>query len=288
MKTQFKTFFAVAATAAAVSVFWLSQDVTEAQNASRTEIPRTPDGKPNFNGIWQAMNTAYWDLEPHEARHGPLAALAAGAHLAVPPGMGVVEGGAIPYKDGQRAIKEENQRNWLERDPATQCKLPGVPRATYQPYPFQIFQSPTATLLTYQFAGADRIVHMDKPDMEPQVDAWMGTNVGSWDGDTLVIDVMGQMPDTWFDRSGNFHSGWDMHVQERYTLLDANTIDYSATINDPNVYERPWTIGMKLYRHQDENMQLLEFKCVEFVEELIYGHLRAPGDPIGDGITPIH
>jgi hypothetical protein len=288
MKTQLKTFFAVAVTAAAVSAFWMTQDTTEAQNASRTDIPRTPDGKPNLSGIWQAMNMAYWDLEPHEARHGPLIALAAGAHLAVPPGLGVVEGGMLPYKPGMREVKDENQRNWLERDPAAKCFLPGVPRATYKPYPFQIFQAPDATLITYQFAGADRIVYMDRPDLEAQVDSWMGHNNGTWDGDTLVIDVTGQMPDTWFDRSGNYHSGWDMHVQERYTMIDRNTIKYQATVNDPNVYERPWTINLHLYRHQDENMMLLEYKCVEFVEELMYGHLRAPGNPIGDGITPIH
>jgi hypothetical protein len=288
MKTQLKTFFAVAATAAAVSAFWMTQDVTEAQNTSRTDIPRTPDGKPNLSGIWQSMNMAYWDLEPHEARHGPLIALAAGAHLAVPPGLGIVEGGMLPYKPGMREVKEENQRNWLERDPAAKCFLPGVPRATYKPYPFQIFQAPDATLISYQFAGADRIVYMDRPDLEAQVDSWMGHNNGTWDGDTLVIDVTGQMPDSWFDRSGNYHSGWDMHVQERYTMVDRNTIRYEATINDPNVYERPWTISLHLYRHQDANMQLLEYKCVEFVEELMYGHLRAPGDPIGDGITPIH
>ncbi|MDH7944156.1 hypothetical protein QGM61_10035 [Pseudohongiella sp. SYSU M77423] len=291
MKTQFKTMFAVAATAAAVSAFWLAQDATEvqAQNGmSSAQIPRTPDGKPNLNGIWQTMNAANWSLEPAEARHGPLAALEAGAHLAFPPSVGYVEGGTIPYKDGMREQQQENMRNWLQRDPTTQCKLPGVPRATYLPYPFQIFQAPDATLISYQFAGADRIVHMDRPDLEAQVDSWMGHNNGSWDGDTLVIDVTGQIADTWFDRSGHYHSGWDMHVQERYTMVDANTIDYSATITDPNTFEEPWTINMKLYRHQDDNAMLLEFKCVEFVEELIYGHLRAPGDPIGDGVTPIY
>lgn len=290
MKTQFKTMFAVAATAAAVSAFWINQDVSVVQaqqSVASNEIPRTPDGKPNFSGIWQTMSTANWSLEPAEARHGPLAALQAGAHLAFPPSVGYVEGGTIPYKAGMRAQQEENKRNWLQGDPTTQCKLPGVPRATYLPYPFQIFQAPDATLISYQFAGADRIVHMDKV-VEAQVDTWMGINNGSWDGDTLVIDVTGQMPDTWFDRSGHYHSGWDMHVQERYTMIDKNTIDYSATITDPNVFEEPWTISMKLYRHQDENMQMLEFKCVEFVEELIYGHLRAPGDPIGDGVTPIY
>lgn len=289
MKIQLKSFLTVAVTAAAVSTLWLIQDAPlEAQNADGSAIPRTPDGKPNFSGIWQTMSTANWSLEPAEARHGPLLALEAGAHLAFPPSIGYVDGGVIPYKAGMRDKQEENKRNWLKLDPTTQCKLPGVPRATYLPYPFQIFQAPDATLISYQFAGADRIVYMNQPDMEPQVDSWMGTNVGSWDGDTLVIDVMGQMPDTWFDRSGHYHSGWDMHVQERYTMIDRNTIDYTATITDPNVFERPWSISMKLYRNQDENMKMLEFKCVEFVEELMYGHLRAPGSPIGDGVTPIY
>jgi hypothetical protein len=287
MNTQIKMVLAVAVTAVAVSAFWLTQDTPEAQGAAaRTDIPRTPDGKPNFSGIWQSMSAAEWSLEPAEARHGPLSALQAGAHLTHLPSIGYVDGGVIPYKPGMRAQRDENMRNWPAADPATQCKLPGVPRATYQPFPLQIFQAPDATLISYQFAGADRIVYMNK-QVEAQVDTWMGINNGSWDGDTLVIDVTGQMPDTWFDRTGHYHSGWDMQVQERYTMIDRNTISYSATMNDPNVFERPWTIRMNLYRHQDANMQLLEFKCVEFVEELIYGHLRAPGDPIGDGITPI-
>ena len=190
MKTQLKAILAVTATAIAVSALWnVNQGPAEAQQSQGgSDIPRTPTGKPDFNGIWQAMTSAYWDLEPHEARHGPTLALEAGAFMAVPPGMGVVEGGEIPYKDGMRARQVENKQNWLERDPVRECKLPGVPRATYMPYPFQIFQAPDATLITYQFAGADRIVHMDA-DVEAQVDTWMGTNNGSWDGDTLVIEI---------------------------------------------------------------------------------------------------
>lgn len=237
------------------------------------DIPRTPDGKPDFNGIWQALGTAHLDLETHAARPGPVVEM--GALAAFPGGMGVVEGGKIPYKPEALQQKLENQENWLQRDPLVACKLPGVPRANYIPYPFQIFQAPDTTLITYQFAGADRIVYMDKPDFESQVDSWMGHNIGHWEGDTLVITVTGQMPDTWFDQSGNWHS-WKMSVEERYTLMGPNHIQYEATITDPDVFEEPWTISMPLYRRIEPNAMMLEFKCVEFVEELLYGQYRKP------------
>ncbi len=241
--------------------------------AQSVEIPRTPDGKPNFNGIWQALGTAHLDLETHEARPGPVVEM--GALAAFPGGMGVVEGGKIPYKPESLLTKLDNQENWLERDPLVKCYLPGVPRATYIPYPFQIFQAPDTTLISYQFAGADRIVYMDKPDFESQVDSWMGHNIGHWEGDTLVITVSGQMPDTWFDQSGNWHS-YQMVVEERYTLMGPNHIQYEATITDPEVFTEPWTISMPLYRRMEAGAMMLEFKCVEFVEELLYGQYRKP------------
>ncbi|MGM0633929.1 MAG: hypothetical protein ACQETO_12255 [Pseudomonadota bacterium] len=282
MKKQFPNVMLTAAAVAVVSAFWLNVDVSQAQDVSADDdIPRTPLGNPDLNGIWQTNNEAHWGLERREARVGPL--VEAGAHLAVPPSMGFVEGGRIPYKPEMREQQRQNQANWLELDPATKCYLPGVPRATYQPYPFQIFQAPDVTLLTYQFAGADRMVYMNE-DSESQVDSWMGHNTGHWEGDTLVIETTGQIASTWFDRSGNFHSGWEMTVEERYTMVDENTIQYEATIDDPITFEEPWTISMPIYRRQEPNMQLLEFKCVEFVEELMYGHLRAPGSMLGDGL----
>jgi len=237
------------------------------------DIPRTPDGKPDFNGIWQALGTAHLDLETHVARPGPVVEM--GALAAFPGGMGVVEGGKIPYKPEALLQKLDNQSNWLQRDPLVKCYLPGVPRSTYIPYPFQIFQAPDTTLISYQFAGADRIVYMDKPDFESQVDSWMGHNLGHWEGDTLVINVTGQMPDTWFDQSGNWHS-WKMSVEERYTLIGPNHIQYEATITDPDVFTEPWKISMPLYRRIEPNAMMLEFKCVEFVEDLLYGQYRKP------------
>lgn len=239
------------------------------------DIPRTADGKPDLNGIWQAMGSAHWNLEPQNAQAGPIAKM--GAIGAIPGGLGVVEGGKIPYKPEALKVRDENRASWLENDPVVKCYLPGVPRATYLPHPFQIFLAPDATLITYEFAGADRIVYMDREDLEAPVESWMGYNVGHWDGDTFVIDVTGQMPESWFDHAGNWHSDY-LHVQERYTLVSENVIQYEATITDEEVFTKPWTIKMPLYRRLDENMQLLDFKCVEFVEELLYGHLRKGAD----------
>ena len=240
---------------------------------AQSDFPRTPDGRPDLNGIWQALGTAHLDLETHAARPGPLVAM--GALAAIPGGMGVVVGGSIPYKPDALIRKQENQADWLARDPLVKCYLPGVPRATYIPYPFQIFQAPDTTLISYQFAGADRLVYMDRPDFESQVDSWMGHNIGHWEGDTLVITVTGQMPDTWLDQSGNWHSA-GMVVEERYTPMGANHIQYEATITDPEVFTQPWKISLPLYRRIEPDAMMLEFKCVEFVEELLYGRYRKP------------
>src|SRR5580704_1226269 len=232
--------------------------------------PRTADGKPNLTGIWQVMNTANWDIQAHPAKAGPVVALAAA--FSVQPGTGVVEGNEIPYKPEAAARKKENGDNWLTRDPEIKCYMPGIPRATYMPYPFQIVQSSNTILMAYEFASASRIVRMNSTEKSP-APAWMGWSVGRWEGETLTIDVTDLEEQTWFDRAGNFHSD-ALHVVERYTPTDANTLNYEVTIEDPKVFTRPWKMSMPLYRHQEKNAQLMEYKCVEFVEELMYGHLR--------------
>jgi len=246
--------------------------------------PRADGGKPDLNGIWQVINEANYDLEAHNARpamalrpgpYGPVPAapvLALGAVGAVPPSMGVVEGGDIPYKPEALAKKKENQENWLTRDPEIKCYLPGVPRATYIPQPFQIFQNSRQIFIAYQYAGAVRNIYLKDPGPAP-VDSWMGQSVGHWEGDTLVVDVTGFNDQTWFDRAGNFHSD-ALHVVERYKRTSPDVISYEATIEDPNVFTRPWKISMPLYRRQEKSAQLLDFKCVEFVEELMYGQWR--------------
>ncbi len=238
--------------------------------AQTPRIPRGPDGKPNLNGVWQSMNTANWDLEDHSAQAGPLAA--AGAIGAEPAGLGIIEGSSsIPYKPEARKKRDENFKNRAKEDPEAKCYLPGVPRATYMPYPFQIVQSPGDILLNYAYDSATRLVQMSKPQ-PAELDTWMGTNNGHWEGDTLVIDVTGFNGRAWLDRSGNFASD-SLHVVERYTMLDANTIRYEATLEDPDTYSKPWKISFPLYRHRENNARLLSFKCVEFAEELLYGDL---------------
>ena len=234
-------------------------------------VPRTADEKPDFNGIWQAIGSAHWDVEPHAADFSPLVEL--GAIGAIPAGLGIVQGGDIPYTSQARAKAQENRADWLSLDPVVKCYMPGVPRATYLPFPFQIIQSPEHVVMAYEFASASRIVYMDRPDFEAPILSWMGHSRGHFEGDSLVIDVTDQVPDTWLDHAGNHHSD-ALRVTERYTHMGPNTLMYEATLEDPNVYTQAWTMKFPLYRRLDENMQLHEFKCVEFTEELIYGHLR--------------
>ena len=231
---------------------------------------RTADGRPDFSGIWQAQNTANWDLEAHPAKQGPVFAL--GAAFSVPAGLGVVVGGEIPYKPEALARKQENAANWMERDPEVKCFLPGIPRATYMPYPFQIAQTPDAIFMAYEFANATRTIYMTDVGESPMA-MWMGWSRGRWEGDTLVVDVQSLHEETWFDRAGNYHSA-QLQVTERYSAIDENTLQYEATMTDPEVFARPWTIRMPLYRRVEEHAELLEYKCVEFAEELLYGHLR--------------
>ena len=259
--------------------------VVAAHPAAAQDPPRLSNGHPDMNGIWQVLNEANYDLEPHMARHslqvregpvGPVPSiptLRMGAVAAVPGSLGVIVGGGkIPYTPAARALKEENAANWIDRDPEVKCYMPGVPRATYIPMPFQIIQSEKDVFIAYQFAGAVRDIYMDNPGPS-QVDSWMGWSVGHWEGDTLVVDVTGLGDGTWLDRAGSHHS-YRLHVVERYTMTGPNHIQYEATIEDPEVLTEPFTIRMPLYRRIEENARLMDFRCVEFVEELLYGEWR--------------
>lgn len=255
-----------------------------AEETSNGDIPRLPDGKPDLNGVWQVLNTANYDLLAHPAKaalamvpgpFGPVPArevVALGAVGAVPAGTGVVEGNEIPYTPQARERQRHNQANWLTSDPEIKCYLPGVPRATYMPFPFQIFQSEKAMFIVYEYAGAVRNLALEDPGEAP-VDSWMGQSFAHWDGDTLVVEVTGQNDRTWFDRAGNHHSD-ALKVTERYTLQNAHVLQYEALIEDPGVFTRPWTIRMPIYRRVGSDARLQQFKCVEFVEELMYGRLR--------------
>jgi hypothetical protein len=260
----------VAAVAAALGAgaAWVVR--SQPSEAAGYAAPRLADGHPDLNGIWQAANTANWNILDHAASAGPVVAL--GAAFSIPGGLGVVEGNELPYQEWAVARRNENAAQWLTRDPEIKCYLPGVPRATYMPYPFQIVYSEDTVLLAYEFASASRIVYMNSMN-EPPAPSWMGFSRGRWEGDTLVVDVVGFNEDTWFDRAGNFHSD-EMRVVERYTRTGPDMLQYEATITDPKVFTRPWTMRMPLYRRAEPRAQLVEYKCVEFVEELMYGHLR--------------
>src|SRR5436190_3504345 len=264
--------------------FLVAKQSAKTAPGGQTSTARTA-GKPDFSGIWQANNTANWDLQTHAAR--PMVAqsgfapgsvvlaapvLALGSIGWIPGGLGVVEGEQIPYQPWAAARKKENLEHWMDRDPEIKCFQPGIPRAMYMPYPFQIIQSATKIMMVYEFANAQRTIHLNKMEPYPNV-AFMGYSVGRWEGETLVVDVTDFTDATWFDRSGNFHSD-ALHVVERYTPMGKDAIRYEATIEDPQVFSRPWKMSMPLYRRLEPNAQLTDFRCVEMVEETMYGHLR--------------
>ena len=183
--------------------------------------PATASGKADLNGIWQVLNTANWDIQTHGPSEGPPALGAIGT---MPPGMGVVEGGEIPYLPAAAAKQKANfEKRWTD-DPELKCYLPGVPRATYIPYPFQIIQGSKDIMIAYEYRGAVRTINMGKPQEAP-ADSWMGMSNGHWEGNTLVVDVTSFNDQTWFDRAGDFHSD-ALHVVERYTLANPNLLKH--------------------------------------------------------------
>jgi len=250
-----------------VSVVIFLAEVPVAGQITAYHPPRAFDGHADLSGVWQTINSANWDLEDHAAQPGPIWQL--GAIGAEPAGESVIEGGTIPYKPEALAKRKSNFADRRMNDPEAKCYLPGLPRANYMPYPFQIIQSPRGILFVYEYATANRLVNMGKPQ-EAATDTWMGTSNGHWEGDTLVVDVTGLNGLAWFDRSGNYASN-QLHVVERFTRIDASHMDYQAVIEDASVFARPWKITMPLYRRVERNAQLLEFKCVAFAEELLYG-----------------
>jgi len=243
-----------------------------ADNAAAAAHPARIGGHPNLNGVWQAMNTANWNLEG-----GPMQAVTEfwklGALFAIPPGESVVEGGPIPYLPEALEQRNKNRASWPANDPEAKCFRAGIPRSTYLPYPFQIVQGDGDIMFVYEYATSNRTVRMAN-HLDPKevlVDQWNGWSNGHWEGDTLVVEVFGLIRDTWLDRAGNFHQG--MTVTERYTPMGENHIQYSATITDPKTFSRPWTMSMPLYRRMEPDAEVFEYKCVELAEPLLYGEL---------------
>ena len=244
----------------------------EQSSESIIAAPVVSSDPPDLSGIWQTMNTASWNLEGHTASKMPVTNIL-GALGGIPAGISVVEGGEIPYLPEALERRDQNRSDWTNLDPVAKCYIPGVPRSTYMPWPFQILQTDTEIFIAYEFGSNSRTIFMDRPGTEAPLPSWMGYSLGHWENETLVVNVTKQVPDTWLDASGNYH-GADLVVEERYTLVDENRIQYEATIDDPYVFSRPWTIKMPLYRRMEDGVRLLEYKCVEFGEDLLYDHLR--------------
>ena len=230
---------------------------TPAMQGGGYQGPRAADGHPDLSGIWQVINSASWNLEAHNAADGE------------PAGLSVVVGDTIPYQPWAATQQQENYEHRLTADPMRQCFLPGVPRITYMPFPFQMIQTPDHMVITYELAHAVRIVYTDGSPHPLPNDFWMGDSRGRWDGDTFIVDTTHFNDRTWFDAAGNFHST-ALHVVERYTPTSPHHMTYEATIEDPEVFTRPWTIRMPVYRRMEETLQLLDYDCVDFfLDELL-------------------
>ncbi len=220
-----------------------------ATSPASAEVPRSADGHPDFSGIWQTLGNVDSGLEAHAVRRD------------APPGPGIVEGGTIPYKPEALAKREQNFADRAHADPARQCFTLGTPRGVYYPEPFQIFQRDRDLTLLFQTSHRARTIHTnDSSHPEGPIGFWFGDSRAKWEGDTLVVDVVDFSGDTWLDSAGNYHSE-NLHVTERWKLLDENTLQYSATLEDPQVYTRPWNINVLLHRHREANFQIIENTC---------------------------
>jgi hypothetical protein len=282
MRTRVNSSLAVLlSTVAAVCVLVAGKPTTlEGQSASYRSPRLAGTQNPDFNGMWQAFTTANWDILDHPAQAGP-DALVVGAWGVEPGGRGIVEGNEIPYKPAALAQKKANFERRLKidpqnlhdmGDPEAKCYMAGVPRAMYMPYPFQIVQTGDQILMAFEYASASRVINL-KSKREAPVPSWMGWSNGRWEGDTLVVDVTSQNGHSWLDRAGDFASE-NLHVVERYTATGPDHLLYEATLEDSTVFTRPWKLSVPLYRRKERNMELSELKCVEFVEDYLYGTLR--------------
>jgi hypothetical protein len=245
---------ATSAAGAAALVLSLSGPAAGQSPAATYAPPRTADGRPDLNGIWQALNTAVWNIQDHSAS------------LGVPAGQSIVEGNEIPYQPSALAQRQENYKNRLTADPEAMCRMVGVPRIMYMPYPLQIVQTPKQISILSEYVHTVRNIYMDSKHPEGPIEWWMGDSRGRWEDDTLVVDVVHFTDQTWFDRSGNFHSG-ELHVVERITRTGPDHLLYEATIEDPKVFTRPWKISMPLYRRVEKGVQLLEYECHDYVQQ---------------------
>ena len=224
-------------------------------------MPRTADGKPDMTGYWAArFNQAIFDVEDHPQ-----------PQPGIPRGKGAIvdpSDGRIPYKPEAAAKAHDLAQNHMYEEPEAHCWESGVPHSAYQQFGFQIVEPAGYLLINFEYAHSYRIIPTDnRPHIAPSVKLFMGDSVGHWEGDTLVIDTTNQNGKTWFDMAGNFTTP-NIHVVERITPVDANTISYEATIEDPTIYTRPWKIAGTWGRRLEKDYEQLEFACIEGNDDL--------------------
>lgn len=260
-KWALATAAALLALVPAAAVGQASPGAQAAANAPAPAIPRLASGKPDFSGIWETLSEADYDLEPHAGRRD------------APPSPGVVEGGAIPYLPGALARKQANFAARAKEDPRLKCWVLGVPRGVYYRAPFQILQRDADLTLVHQFGNQVRVIHTDGSlhPVDQHQELFLGDSRAKWEGDTLVVDVTDFNEETWLDRAGNYHSE-ALHVVERWSFVDKDTIAYSATLEDPKVFSRPWTVNVLLHRRRDRDFQLIEDYCYTLEYEQFYPH----------------
>ena len=254
-----------AAGTAAILLSFAGGKPAQAQNSSARaayKVPRTADGLPDLQGIWQVRGTtAQYDVQDHSGALG----IPAGRGIVIQPGDG-----RIPYKPEALAKREQNFKSRDANDPLNKCYMPGVPRITYLDFPLQIFETPKYTLIAYEYIHNYRTIFTNGTQHLEGLDWWNGDSRGHWDGDSLVVDVTDFNDQTWLDASGDFHSD-KLHVVERYTRTGPDTLQYEATIEDPDVYTSPWKISVPLYRHTEPNFRLLEYECHAYADEAAKG-----------------
>lgn len=261
----------VLAAAMAAAAFSGAELTAQAPAGRAYTPPRTPAGHPDLEGVWRAWNLARYDLEAHGAKPG------------VPAGLGFVvdpPDGKIPYQPSALEKRRKNYEGtkdpdpWKNSDPLVKCYLPGVPRITYMGWPFQIIQTADVVTFNYEWSHKKRLVPVSKvsPPPVPEEDVtlnWMGIPRGRWEGNTLVLDNTNFNGYAWLDAAGN-HSSAQIKVTERYTLVGPDTLQYEATMTDPKVFTRPWTIRMQLQRQRD--VGIFDYECSAMLDELGIHH----------------
>lgn len=290
--------------AAVVAALWLGTASTAGQ-AEAYKAPRTADGKPDLNGVWQAVNTANYDIQAHAARPAlalrpaparsgapglgratpadlpAIPVIALGAAGGVPAGHGVVEGNEIPYQPWAAAKAKLIHDNHVDPtpqflDPDARCFLQGVPRHLYN-RELEIWQAPGHVVIFNMAHHTFRVIPLNSgPHIPERVKLWMGDSRSRWERNTLVVDVANSNDQTWFDIVGDFHSD-ALHVAERFTRVSADAIEYEAVITDPNVYTRPWKMALRLVRQKAQNVEMWEEACYENNERSLEGMLNRPG-----------